>query len=363
MKAAEFLAIAERLMSQPAVAYHETGVRDTVLAICSEHHLPIQEDRYGNLLVTYQKGTRRRPLVLGAHMDHPGFELGKILRKNRFQGRFLGGVPRQFFKPGIPLLLFPGAIKGKLVQAGKKESIFEIQAEQPCTAKFAVWALKEFDTNGETIFGRACDDLIGVAAILATLITLKRERRSAHLIGAITRAEEIGFHGALALAKSAVLPKDCLIISLETSREMPPVRTGEGVIIRVGDRSSIFSSSGTRFIQEVASELQARDKQFKYQAALMRGGTCEATAYQEYGFETAALCVALTNYHNCGPNEQILEESVSLGDSLSMVQLLCEISQSMPRSVKLSKKLNRRLEVLAKTALKQLRLKSLPALS
>ena len=46
----------------------------------------------------------------------------------------------------------------------------------------------------------------------------------------------------------------------------------------------------------------------------MSGGTCEATAYQLYGYRTAALCVALGNYHNCGPNHQIAPEYVSVDD-------------------------------------------------
>ena len=42
----------------------------------------------------------------------------------------------------------------------------------------------------------------------------------------------------------------------------------------------------------------------------MSGGTCEATAYQLYGYRTAALCVALGNYHNCGPDLTIAPEFV-----------------------------------------------------
>ena len=61
----------------------------------------------------------------------------------------------------------------------------------------------------------------------------------------ISRAEEVGFQGALTVASSRQLPKDSLVISLETSRELPPVKMGQGVIIRVGDRASIFDSAAT----------------------------------------------------------------------------------------------------------------------
>ena len=70
------------------------------------------------------------------------------------------------------------------------------------------------------------------------LHTVERVRRPA-------RAEEIGFHGALAVAAKRGVPKNSLIVSLETSRELPGVKMGQGVILRVGDRTSIFDSEAT----------------------------------------------------------------------------------------------------------------------
>src|SRR5262249_13137423 len=137
--------------------------------------------------------------------------------------------------------------------------------------------------------------------------------------GVISRAEEIGFRGALAVAAGRVLPKNALVISLETSRELPGVRMGGGVILRVGDRTSIFDSEATRFLAEAAGELKSAKKNFQFQRALMSGGTCEATAYQEFGFQTAAVCVALGNYHNCAERNRIAEEYISIADALSMV--------------------------------------------
>src|SRR6185295_16989758 len=115
------------------------------------------------------------------------------------------------------------------------------------------------------IHGRACDDLGGVAAILATLIELKRRRARANVIGVISRAEEIGFLGALAVAAAKRLPKQSLVISLETSRELPGVRMGQGVILRVGDRTSVFDSTAMRFLAEVAGGLGTKRKPFRFQ--------------------------------------------------------------------------------------------------
>ncbi|MGV3772604.1 MAG: hypothetical protein ACO1QB_06860, partial [Verrucomicrobiales bacterium] len=164
----------------------------------------------------------------------------------------------------------------------------------------------------------------------------------------------VGFHGALALAKSRKLPKSGLIISLETSREMPPVKMGEGVIIRVGDRSSIFDSCGSRFLVETGNALAKKAKTFKFQRALMSGGTCEATAYQEYGYQTAAVCVALGNYHNCGPDEQIGAEFVSYSDAMNMVRILTAAAVAMPELSSLTGRLPARMESLAKEGVKAL---------
>jgi putative aminopeptidase FrvX len=165
-----------------------------------------------------------------------------------------------------------------------------------------------------------------------------------NVIGVLSRAEEVGFHGALALAASGKLPKDGLIVSLETSRELPPARMGQGVIVRVGDRASIFGAAESRFLAEAATDLAKQDPNFQFQRALMSGGTCEATAYQEFGYRCAAVCVALGNYHNCGKNNRIAAEFVSLRDAESMSALLRRSASEMKNWRKLTGRLPKRLE-------------------
>ena len=99
-----------------------------------------------------------------------------------------------------------------------------------------------------------------------------------NVIGLISRAEEIGFRGALAATAAKALPAKSLVISLETSRELPGVKMDEGVILRVGDKTSIFDTKAMRFLGELCAELRNRDKRFRFQRGLMSGGTCEATA-------------------------------------------------------------------------------------
>jgi endoglucanase len=146
---------------------------------------------------------------------------------------------------------------------------------------------------------------------------LSKKRAKCSVYGLFTRAEEVGFVGAIQLAKAGVIPKETLIVSLETSNvKGGPVKMGGGVIIRAGDRTSVFDSAGTATLLDVAKAAE-----IPHQRALMQGGTCEATAYALYGYRTAAMCVALGNYHNCGPGNKIAQEYVSVGDAVAMADL------------------------------------------
>jgi putative aminopeptidase FrvX len=351
MLPAEFCALAARLMRHPAAPYQEDAVRGEVERICAEHGIRARRDRAGNLIVHLQTDAKVRPIALAAHLDHPGFEIVRPLSRTRWLARFLGGVPDAYFRPGVLLRLLPEARAARL---GKRrpDRFFEINtASPPVTGpRFAVWELDDFAIRRNHIHGRACDDLIGVASILATLIDLKRARARTNVIGVISRAEEVGFQGALMAATSRALPKNALVISLETSRELPGVKMGGGVILRVGDRASIFDSAATRYLSEVGAALRKRRPDFQVQRALMSGGTCEATAYQEFGFQTAAVCVALGNYHNCGPRNRIAAEYVSVSDACGMVDLLVAASRQMKQYPRLVAKLPARLNKLLREA-------------
>src|SRR5260370_9285347 len=108
-----FSRIAERLLHCPAAPSHETAVRTEVEKICAEHGLVFKRDAFGNVLVRLQTTRHRRPVVLAAHMDHPGFEILRRLPNQPWRARFLGGVPDNYFKRGIPLRLIPCAMPAK----------------------------------------------------------------------------------------------------------------------------------------------------------------------------------------------------------------------------------------------------------
>jgi endoglucanase len=148
----------------------------------------------------------------------------------------------------------------------------------------------------------------------------------------LTRAEEVGFIGALAAvhapAKSALLRKaDDLLLAIECSAEQPYARQGDGVILRVGDRTSIFNSSLTAFLHDTSQAMQKQDPTFKFQRALMPGGTCESTVYDAWGYHAAAVCLSLGNYHNMDrTRRKIAPENIALSDYRHMVSLFLRLA-------------------------------------
>ena len=188
---------------------------------------------------------------------------------------------------------------------------------------FAMWDLPDCELRDGRIYSRACDDLIGCAVIVATLETLADRDVPGECYGLFTRAEEVGFAGAIEIARDSWLRDAGLtVVSLETSSERPPARMGDGPIVRVGDKTSVFDATVTAELVAAAAEAG-----ITAQRCLMSGGTCEATAFRLYGVRCGALCVALGNYHNCGPDKRIEAEYVSRSDFEGLVELCVQVAR------------------------------------
>jgi putative aminopeptidase FrvX len=281
------LQIAESILLQPTAPFHEDRVRETILGLlrpCAR--VSMRQDAFGNIIAHYRgepaPGAAVPPArwAFAAHMDHPGW----VTPPGGTERTFLGGVPAEYL-------------------AANRTRIRDF-------GDFAMWDLPAFEVRDERIHSRACDDLIGCAAIVATLEDLDRENQPCECYGLFTRAEEIGLLGAMKMAQSDWLAEAGLtVISLETSSELPPAQMGAGPIVRVGDRTSIFDPAVTAELLAAAEE-----GKITVQRCLMSGGTCEATAFQVYGVRCGALCVALGNYHNRGLDRRIEPEFVSVAD-------------------------------------------------
>lgn len=298
------LDVVRAILAQPTAPFHEDAVRGEILQLLAQcPHVTARLDSFGNVIALYQRGDRSPRFALAAHMDHPAY----------VGDEFLGGVPESYREKKPPTRDF---------------------------GPFAMWNLPACEIREGRIYSRACDDLIGCAAIVAMFQELEQTGSEASVYGLFTRAEEVGFVGAIHLAKSGDLPRGVTVLSLECSSEKGGAcKMGDGAILRVGDRTSIFDSDAMGTLAELA-----KTAEIPVQRCLMSGGTCEATAYQLYGYRCGAMCVALGNYHNCGPADQIEPEFVSIEDVRGMVRLCVEAARSSELSGAANDSLRARLE-------------------
>jgi endoglucanase len=239
-------------------------------------------------------------------MDHPGFE---ALGGTRVE--FLGGVPPELFA-GARIRFGPQKVR-VVRRTGRK--LMRVSAPVPRGA-FGMWDVPAFRVRAGKLYACAVDDVLSVAVVLATLTELVRRNVATHLWGVFTRAEEVGFNGAVEVARSGVIPKSALVVSMEMSQERPWARMGRGPVVRVGDRMTMFDPRAAWFLMDVAQRAG-----LTAQRALMDGGTCEATAFAGIGYRVGGLCLPLGNYHNIGRDLRPRAEYVSVSDLEGLVAL------------------------------------------
>lgn len=246
-------------------------------------------------------------------MDHPGFE---ALGPNRAE--FLGGVPDAMFRgrPAVRFQTASGSVRARVRRAVKKK-VDLTGGAQLRGGELGQWDLPAFHTRGDRLTAAGIDDVLGVVASLAALTEIVRRRLPTPVWCVFTRAEEVGFHGALVAARKGRVPRSSLVLSLEMSRQRPWARQGDGPIIRVGDRLTVFDPAATLYLEHTA-----RQENVRAQRCLMDGGTCEASAFAAYGYRCGGLCLALGNYHNIGPDQRPAAEYVSVKDLAGLVELI-----------------------------------------
>lgn len=279
------IGLLREIQSTPTAPFHEALVAEVIRKrLANLPNVSLTEDDFGNIIAHYKKGRSKPQLAFGAHMDHPGW-----VRTKKEGEVFLGWVPEERLKTH-PVEWF---------------------------GDFGMWKLNPFVIHDGLIHSRVCDDLIGCAAIVAMLMDLSKRGVDANCYGIFTRAEEVGFIGAVKLAKKWPLPKSVRFVSLETSAARGGAVMGDGPVIRAGDRMSLFDDAVTAELVDAGAE-----GKIPVQRCLLDGGSCEATAMNLYGIPAAGMSVILGNYHNCPPERGIAEEFVSLADVKNMIKLI-----------------------------------------
>jgi len=347
-----------------------------------------RDDAHGNIEIALaaDDGTpfREGPAVyFTAHMDHPAFVVERVIGPGTLELAFRGGVGDDYFDNARVVFHTtddrgnPKRIGGTISGRGDKSEPdkswlcdLDEAFEDVSPTDFATWHLPSPEIveqdltvgpngteRGEVIYTNACDDLAALVAALAALDRLRETRAAGEAVHdsrvLLTRAEEIGFIGAIGAARDGFMPKGSRIIALENSRSFPDSPIGGGPIVRVGDRVSVFSPSLTGAVAKVAERIsggpahvRANQKlseapKWRWQRKLMAGGACEASVFCHYGYEATCVCLPLGNYHNmadlaavqAGTNTgpaRVGREHVALSDFRGMVELLVGCGEDLP---------------------------------
>ncbi|MBN2562008.1 MAG: hypothetical protein JXQ75_13870 [Phycisphaerae bacterium] len=345
----------------PTAPFVEDHVIDYVRGFVAQRpQLRVRADRFGNLLVKYTPRTRPkagptgRPILFAAHMDHPGFIARNMIDAKHLQAEWRGGVQARYFKderirffadgrwihatieeiihhksPKPTKRPRPGGVRPSRADSPPKAVIAKVGEHVPPGSP-GMWDIKDAVIRGHRIHARVCDDLAGVAAIICMLDTICRKKIKTSCYGFFSRAEEVGFAGALAAVEARTIPQRAIVVAVECSKALPGVaELGNGPVLRVGDKMTIFTPGVTAYCRAVAEKLAEEDKTFRFQRKLMDGGSCESTAYCHYGYEANGICLPMVNYHNMDPdNRKIAPESVDTRDFVNLVKWFVALAES-----------------------------------
>ena len=295
--------------------------------------LRLQSDEDGNLLISQKRRSSKRPLFVTAHLDHPGFLVTASKGPRTSVVEFRGGVKEAYFEDAALHFFVGGRTESaRLVSFDHKTSIGLVRSrvhELP-VGTLGRWAFAErsLGVRGNSLHAPGCDDLAGVAAALSVIDRARKGKALGHVTVLLTRAEEVGFVGALAACANGSIRDDVRLICIETSRSFAESPVGGGPIVRVGDAISVFSPELTNRITSIARE---KGGDLVWQRKLMPGGVCEATAFSANGYESTCICLPLGNYHNMGNLDEVeagtgqakpKPEVISLSDHEGLIDLL-----------------------------------------
>ena len=320
------LAVLLELLHKPTAPFREQHVVDFATSILRDRGVPYFLDPVGNVVVgcasarAYRELLRARtsePLRLFiAHMDHPGFHGLRWLARDRLRAQWHGGAPTRNLRGARVWLADTNGARydGRLVAArlrndGRTIDTVEVKISstipKPRPAAATVYGGFRFRApvwrSGQRLYTQVADDLVGGFAIVTTALRAHRQRGNSHslFLGLLTRAEEVGFVGAIGHFKLGWLARaqrPVVCVSLETSRTLPNAVIGKGPVVRLGDRRTVFDADALNVLTQVAQ----RELPQHHQRRIMDGGACEATAATMYGLTAIGISVPLGNYHNQG---------------------------------------------------------------
>jgi endoglucanase len=304
-----------KLLEQLCNAVGVSGNEDEVRRIVIEQVKPYVDectvDALGNVLaVKHAKKKGALRVMFAAHMDEVGFMLVQDDGEGLFAFEPVGGIdPRQLIAK--PLLVgkdrVEGVIGGKPIHLTKPEerrnapqvSSLRIDVSPGSAGKVKVGDYATFATRfhraGDSLFGKALDDRLGVA----TLLELARVNPGdLEVLFAFTVQEEIGLRGAR-VAAFDFAPDMAFVIDSTPAFDLPlpdedsenvqyNCRLGAGPAIYLADAGTISDPRLIRFLVQLASE-----NKIPYQFRQPGGGGTDAGAIHLTGAGVPSVSISI----------------------------------------------------------------------
>lgn len=302
MKLSERIDLLEKLTALNGTSGYEDELIDFITSTLVSNDIPYHQDRLGNIIV--QTGKNPNRIALFAHMDEVGFGVRGIREDGMIKFAAIGGVtdgilfstPVVIGKNRIPGVIgnIPKHLQEK--SADKETKIPDMMIDIGATSKKdaensvkigdPIYWQSEFVRFGDGLIkAKALDDRVGVAVILALLLTKKYS-----FTAVFTTREEIGIMGAK-MVMPMISPQKAVVLEVTTCADMPgatepTTKMGEGVALSVLDGASVSDADWNERIIALATE-----KNIPYQKKLTTKGGNDAGAvtYVSGGVPTATL--------------------------------------------------------------------------
>ncbi|GEM_PF-7008014 len=343
------LSYLHHLCNIPTAPFYEQLVLDESEKLAKElfgKNVTITKDKYQNLILHYKKGNAP-PIALVVHSDHPAFHIEPLENKKEFRAVMKGGLnPALMLNTSVQLYSKNQTTKGKIIKEETLalESTYLVEADMEGNYSFATLDLPKSSLKGKLFSAPVLDDIASIAVSYVALQQIIEKKIAANIYIVLHRAEEVGFIGAYTVAMQNILPKETIVISLETSsyvieeegvkRELAKV--GSGAIIRTGDKTTpLYNMDAIYCLHHAAKTFTG-----KIQERRMYAGSCEASLYYAFGYRAAGLCLPLIAWHNNGALEGKKEnvcEQVHLDDIESAILYVVHLSSSLAKDSEISK--------------------------
>jgi len=335
----------DRLVSARGGPGNEHAVATVFEELIQPYVDEIRWDAMGNVIATSVGTETEAPeIMLAAHTDELALLIDDVTDDGLCSFAMLGGHYKGYLL-GQHVRVGPDAVPGVIgakprhfMNSEEKERLpetlhIDLGVDSPAAVAdlnvepgdHATWDRELTDLGGTRVSGRALDDRIALAILVAVARNLgDAGGRTVHYVATVQ--EEVGLRGARA-AVHDVDPDIALALEIFPTDDYPVdgertgnTAIGDGPVVEFGDGTSEYLFGGVLVDRQTLTWLEraAEAAEVSLQHDLMIGGTTDATEFQSAGRARHAGAIAVPCRYTHSPVELI-----DMADAHDTVDVLC----------------------------------------